>query len=92
MSVLHCAPANSGRAASGGRTFTEAEARALAVAAALEALTRFAAARPVPSSVTLGGAAEILGVSTRTVARMKLPRTGTGRIPYSAVLDVLAAR
>lgn len=70
--------------------YTEDEARALAVEAAQEALTRFAASRPVPSSVTAGEAATMLGVSLRTVARLKLPRNRAGRIPYQSVLDALA--
>jgi hypothetical protein len=74
------------------RQFTEKEARALAVDAAQEALSRYAASHPLPSSVTVAEAAKMLGVSLRTAARMKLPRNDAGRIPYSVVLDALAAK
>ena len=50
------------------------------------------AERPVPSCVSVAEAAEMLGVSTRTVVRMKLPRNKAGKIPYRAVLEALAAR
>lgn len=74
------------------RTYTEAEARALAVQAAQEALTRFAASNPPPATVSVADAATMLGVSERTVLRMKLRRAAFGRIPYSAVLDALASK
>lgn len=74
------------------RMYSEREARALAVSAAQEALARFAAERPMPSSVSIEDAAEILGVSRRTVARMRLPRNKAGRIPYAAVLDAISAK
>lgn len=69
--------------------YTEDEARALAIDAAQEALTRFAASRPVPTAVSASEAATMLGVSVRTVARMKLPRNRAGKIPYQVVLDAL---
>jgi hypothetical protein len=50
------------------------------------------AERPVPSCVSVAEAAEMFGVSTRTVVRMKLPRNKAGKIPYRAVLEALAAR
>lgn len=50
------------------------------------------AERPVPSAVSTDEAAEMLGVSTRTLRRMKLPRNAAGKIPYRAVLEALAAR
>jgi len=50
------------------------------------------AERPVPSCVSVSEAAEIMGVSTRTVVRMKLPRNKAGKIPYRAVLEALAVR
>lgn len=50
------------------------------------------AERPVPSCVSVAEAAEMLGVSSRTVVRMKLPRNAAGKIPYRAVLEALAAR
>jgi hypothetical protein len=55
-------------------------------------LARFSAQRPVPSSVTLIQAAEILGVSVRTAARFDLPRNEAGRINYEDVLRVRANR
>jgi hypothetical protein len=67
------------------RTYTEREALALAVQAAEIAL----AGQPHPTHLTLAQAAEILKVSTRTVARMNLPRNSFGRIAYE---DVMAAR
>ncbi len=68
--------------------YTEPQLIAIAAMAAEMALAR----RPAPSSVTLKGAAEIMGVSVRTVARMNLPRNQSNRIPYSAVVDAMAAR
>lgn len=56
------------------------------------ALQRLAASRPVPSTVTVQQAAEMLGVSTRTVHRMNPPRTAGGRIPYAWVLRQLEGR
>lgn len=50
------------------------------------------AERPVPSCVSVSEAAEMLGVSTRTVVRMKLQRNAAGKIPYRVVLEALAAR
>lgn len=50
------------------------------------------AERPVPSHVSVAEAAEMLGVSPRTIIRMKLPRNALGKIPYRAVLEALAAR
>ncbi len=67
------------------RNYTSAEAKELAVAAAQEALARFAAERPNPSWVTLNQAADMLKVSTRTVQRLNPPRVG-GKIPYSWIV------
>lgn len=50
------------------------------------------AERPVPSSVNIRQAAEMLGVSARTVARMKFPRNKAGKIPYRAVVEALVKR
>lgn len=50
------------------------------------------AERPVPSSVTVAQAAEMLGVSRRTVIRMKLPLNQVGKISYRTVIEALAAR
>lgn len=57
-----------------------------------EAVRETLAERPTPSNVTVAQAAELLKVSVRTVSRMNLPRDRTGKIPYSAVLDALAAK
>jgi len=57
-----------------------------------KALALHDAERPVPSAVSMAEAAEMLGVSTRTVARMKLPRNKAGKIPYRVVLEALASR
>lgn len=67
------------------RTYTEPEVTAIAIKAAEIALAQ----RPTPSHVSVKQAAEILGVSSRTIARLKLPRNAMGRIPYE---DVIAAR
>ena len=67
---------------------TKEEARQLIREAVLEALAQ----RPMPSYVTKADAAEMLGVSTRTIDRMKPPRNGVGKIPYGWVLDELASR
>lgn len=58
------------------------EARTVAIAAVEEVLAR----RPVPSAVTLKQAAEMLGVSRNTAAKLNLPRNAAGLIPYEAVL------
>lgn len=57
-----------------------------------KALVIHDAQRPVPSCVSVADAAEMLGVSTRTVIRMKLPRNAAGKIPYEAVLEARAAK
>lgn len=62
---------------------TDQELRRVAVAAAEEVLAR----RPVPNSVTLKQAAEMLGVCRNTAAKLNLPRNGAGLIPYEAVLE-----
>lgn len=67
---------------------TKEEARELIREAVREAL----AERPLPSSVSVKQAAEILDVSTRTIVRMRPPRNGVGQIPYSWVAEALAAR
>lgn len=56
------------------------------------ALALHAAERPVPSCVSVEQAAEMLGVSTKTITRMRLPRNKAGKIPYEAVLEARAAR
>lgn len=50
------------------------------------------AERPVPPHVSVTEAAEMLGVSTRTVVRMKLPRNKAGKIPYRVLIEALAAK
>lgn len=50
------------------------------------------AERPVPTAVSPDEAAEMLGVSTRTIRRMKLPRNEVGKIPYRAIVEALAAK
>jgi hypothetical protein len=74
------------------KTYTAEEAKALAVQAAEEALARFAASSPLPSAVTAGEAAAMLGVSRSTIARMNLPRNRAGRIPYVELRRAIAAR
>lgn len=56
------------------------------------ALALHDAARPLPSQVSVAEAAEMLGVSTRTVIRMKPPRNGVGKIPYVWITEQLVAR
>ena len=57
-----------------------------------KALAMHDAERPVPSHVSVAEAAEMLGVTTRTVARMKPLRNKAGKIPYRWVVEALAAR
>lgn len=66
---------------------TEHDMRRVAIAAAEEILAR----RPVPSSVTLKQAAEMLGISPNTARKLKLPRNAAGLIPYESVLEARAA-
>lgn len=63
------------------------EARQIAIAAAEEVLAR----RPVPTAVTLKQAAQMLGISRNTAAKLNFPRNRTGLIPYEAVLEARAA-
>lgn len=70
------------------RTYTATEAKALAIEAAQLALSQ----RPVPTHVSVKQAAEILGVSSRTIARLNLPRNSVGRIPYEEVIAARDAR
>jgi len=70
------------------RTYTEAEALELAVRAVQIAQAQ----RPVPSTVTVGEAAQMLGVSPRTIIRLNLPRNSVGRIPYEEVIAARSAR
>lgn len=74
------------------RTYTETEARSLAVDAAQEALTRFTRTHPLPAVVTVAEAAEMLKVSTRTIGRLGLQRVAEGKIPYSEILNILDAK
>lgn len=57
-----------------------------------QALALHDARRPTPSAVTVQQAAEMLGVTTRTISRMKPPKHGAGKIPYVWVLEQLAVR
>jgi hypothetical protein len=57
-----------------------------------QALAMHDARRPVPSAVTVQQAAEMLGVTPRTISRMKPPKHGAGKIPYGWVLEQLAVR
>lgn len=76
-----------GEEAIGINMLTEHEARKVAIAAAEEVLAR----RPVPTSVTLKQAAEMLGISPNTARKLRLPRNSAGLIPYEAVLEARAA-
>lgn len=67
---------------------TEQEALQLIV----KALAIHDAQRPVPSCVSVAEAAKMLGVSTRTAVRMKLPRNEAGKIPYEVVLAARSAK
>lgn len=62
--------------------------RRVAVAAAEEVLAR----RPVPTSVTLKQAAEMLGISPNTARKLNLPRNKSGLIPYESVLAARDSR
>jgi len=69
-------------------TLTESDLAALierAVACAL-------AQRPTASTLTYEQAGEMLGVSSRTVRRMRPPQIAAGRIPYAWVLERLSSR
>lgn len=67
---------------------TASEARQVAIAAVEEVLAR----RPVPTSVTLKQAAEMLDISPNTARKLKLPRNSAGLIPYEAVLAARDSR
>jgi hypothetical protein len=71
------------------RMYSEAEVSKIAIEAAEAALARFAVYHPLPSCVTATEAAEMLGVSTKTITRMKLPRNDAGKIPYVDLLKAL---
>jgi hypothetical protein len=71
----------------GERTYTEGEAKALAVEAATLALRQFAIEHPLPSCVNATEAAKMLNVSPRTLWRLNLPRNKAGKIPTEAVLE-----
>lgn len=49
---------------------------------ALEAVKEWAALNPPLTSYTVKDAAEALGVSTKTIMRLNLPRNQFGRINY----------
>jgi len=57
-----------------------------------KALELHDAARPVPSHVSVSEAAEMLDVTPRTISRMRPPRNSVGKIPYSWIVETLAAR
>lgn len=57
-----------------------------------KALALHDAERPVPSHVSVAEAAEMLGVTTRTISRMKPQRNKAGKIPYRWIVETLAAR
>ena len=67
---------------------SESEALEIARKAAELAL----AGRPVPSTVTRKQAAEMLGVSERTIQRMNPDYAAGNKIPYSWVAARLASR
>lgn len=50
------------------------------------------AERPVPPHVSITDAAEMLGVSTRTITRMRPPKNAAGKIPYRWLVETLAAK
>lgn len=52
----------------------------------------YAARHPIPAVLEMEEAAKILGVSRRTIERMKPPRVAAGKVPYSWVLERLASR
>lgn len=67
---------------------TESDLAALIERAVACALAK----RPTASTVTYEQAGEMMGVSSRTVRRMKPPQVAAGRIPYSWVLERLSSR
>jgi predicted DNA-binding transcriptional regulator YafY len=56
------------------------------------ALAMHDAERPVPTAVTVADAARMLEVSTRTMSRMRPPKNKAGLVPYSWVIEQLAAK
>ena len=74
------------------RVYSEREARDLAVEAAQEALRLYSAKPLKKPAYTLVEAAGILGVSSRTVARMNLKKNAAGKIPYEVLLDAMRPR
>lgn len=69
------------------RMYTSQEVRQIASEAARRVLEE----RPVPSTLTTEQAAEILGVSTRTIQRLNPRRVGS-KIPYLWVRQQLEVR
>lgn len=67
---------------------TDLYLRKVAIAAVEEVLAR----RPVPSSVTLKQAAEMLDISPNTARKLGLRRNKANLIPYEEVLAARAAR
>lgn len=57
-----------------------------------KALALHDASRPIPTAVTFSDAAQMLGISTRTLTRMKPPRNKANLIPYSWVIEASAAK
>lgn len=56
------------------------------------AIARVLAGRPVPSTVSIAQAAEMLDVSTRTILRMNPPKAAGNKVPYSWVLKRLESK
>jgi hypothetical protein len=71
------------------RMYSEHEVSKIALEAAEAALMRFRSENPPPSCVTATEAAKMLGVSTKTITRMALPRNKAGKIPYVDLLKAL---
>jgi hypothetical protein len=69
-------------------TLTESDLSALVERAVARALAQ----RPTASTVTYEQAGEMIGVSSRTVRRMRPPQIAAGRIPYSWVLERLSSK
>lgn len=76
------------------RTYTADEARVIAETAARETVSRLldlTPERPLPTYITVGEATRMLEVSPRTLARMKVRRSGR-RVLYADVVRQMLAR
>ncbi len=74
------------------RTYTELEARRLAVEVAQEAIALYEKRPRRDAAYTVTEAARLLGISPRTLIRKKLPKNGAGRIAYETLAPLMPPR